>query len=70
MQYCIKLFGDDFYLECAPSTAEDQIIVNKRLQKIAAAFDVKMVVGTDAHYLTERERPIHKAYLNSKDGER
>lgn len=29
-----------------------------------------MVIGTDAHYLTAADRPIHKAYLNSKEGER
>ena len=29
-----------------------------------------MVVGTDAHYLTKNERPVHKAYLNSKEGDR
>ena len=29
-----------------------------------------MVVGTDAHYLTKEDRPIHKAYLNSKEGDR
>ena len=29
-----------------------------------------MVVGTDAHYLTKDYRPIHKAYLNSKEGDR
>lgn len=70
MDFCIKVFGDDFYIECAPSTYQDQIMVNKKLQKIAAAYGVKMVVGTDAHYLTAAERPVHKAYLNSKGGER
>ena len=70
IQYCQNIFGEDFYLECAPSTAEDQIIVNRRILKIAAAFGVKIVVGTDAHYLTKEDRWVHKAYLNSKDGDR
>lgn len=70
MRYCIKLFGEDFYIECAPSTVEDQIITNQKLFKIAKAYGIKMVVGTDAHYLTKKDRPIHKAYLNSKGGER
>ena len=64
------MFGDDFYIECAPSTASDQMTVNRQLYKIATAFGVKMVVGTDAHYLTKADRPVHKAYLNSKGGER
>ena len=70
MQFCLKLFGEDFYIECAPASTKDQVIVNKKLLKIAKAFGVKIVPGTDAHYLTERDRLIHKAYLNSKDGER
>lgn len=70
MKYCIDIFGDDFYVECAPSTAADQMKVNTILYKIAKAFNVKMVVGTDSHYLTAADRPVHKAYLNSKGGER
>lgn len=27
-------------------------------------------MGTDAHYLTKKDRFVHKAYLNSKDGDR
>ena len=70
MQYCQRLFGDDFYVECAPASTEDQVVVNKRLYKVAMAFGVKLVVGTDAHYLTKDDRMVHKAYLNSKGGER
>ena len=29
-----------------------------------------MVVGTDSHYLTKEDRYVHKAYLNSKNGDR
>lgn len=70
LNFCIDVFEDDFYLECAPSTNEDQMSVNNYIYKIAKAFDLKMVVGTDAHYLTKEDRPIHKAYLNSKGGDR
>ena len=70
INYCKDVFGEDFYLECAPSTKDDQIRVNKRIKRISEAFNVKIVVGTDSHYLTKDERLIHKAYLNSKDGER
>lgn len=70
IQFCHDLFGDDFYIECAPSNKNDQVAVNQELKKIADYFKIKMVVGTDAHYLTAKERPVHKAYLNSKDGDR
>ena len=68
--WCKKLFGNDFYIECAPGQSHEQIVVNKRLKSIAAAFKCKMVLGTDAHYLTKEDRFVHKAYLNSKGGER
>ena len=71
LNFCIEVFGqDDFYLECAPSDETEQKIVNKQIYKISQTTRLKMVVGTDAHYLTAADRPIHKAYLNSKEGER
>ena len=68
--WCLKVFGSDFYIECAPSNRKDQILTNQKLYNIAQAYNIPLVVGTDAHYLTEADREIHKAYLNSKDGER
>ena len=69
--WCKELFGEDnFYIECAPGSSRDQILVNKRFPAIAKAFDLKMVIGSDAHYLKKEDRYVHKAYLNSKFGER
>lgn len=70
IQYCLDLFGEDFYIECAPGCSKQQLVVNKKLEQIAKAYNIKMVVATDAHFLTKEDRFIHKAYLNSKDGER
>lgn len=70
VNWCKKLFGEDFYIECAPAASKDQIKVNKELVKIARDNNVKMVLGTDAHYLKKEDRFVHEAYLNSKGGER
>ena len=70
VDYCVNLFGDDFYIECAPSTANDQRAVNAKLYRIAKAYNIPMVIGTDSHYLTKADRFVHKSYLNSKGGER
>ena len=71
IDFCVDTFGkEDFYIECAPSIKEDQIIVNKQLLKVAKAYNLKMVVGTDAHYLKKEDRYVHKSYLNSKQEER
>jgi len=68
--WCKKLFGEDFYIECAPGQSKEQIAVNRRLKSVTAAFNCKMVLGSDAHYLKKEDRYVHKAYLNSKGGER
>lgn len=70
VEYCLNLFGEDFYIECAPSANEDQILVNQKLYKISLAYNIPLVVGSDAHYLRPEDRFIHKSYLNSKGGER
>ena len=70
IKYCLDVFGNDFYIECAPSTAEDQCITNRKLYRIAKAYDIPLIVGTDSHYLTKEDRYVHKSYLNSKGGER
>ena len=70
ISWCKNLFGNDFYLECAPAASRDQIVVNKKLRQISDAMQIPMVIGSDAHYLSKEDRYVHKAYLNSKGGER
>lgn len=70
LNYCLDIFGSDFYIECAPSTDEEQILVNQTLYKISKALGIPIVIGTDAHYLRPEDRPIHRAYLTSKEGDR
>ena len=71
VQFCIDTFGkENFYIECAASPKEDQIIVNKQLLNVAKAYGLRMVIGTDAHYLKKEDRYVHKSYLNSKEEER
>lgn len=70
IDFCKDLFNDDFYIECAPSESDEQLAVNKILKQISEQANIKMVVGSDAHYINESDRLVHKAYLNSKDGER
>ena len=70
IRWNLDLFGNDFYIEVAAGQSKDQIKFNKRIASIADAYRVRMVIGSDAHYLTAAERPLHKAYLNSKEGDR
>lgn len=70
LHFCVSSFGEDFYIECAPGRSKEQLLVNEKLYKIANAYNIKMVIGTDSHYGTKKDRFVHKAYLNSKNGER
>lgn len=70
ISWCKSLFYEDFYIECAPGQSKDQVAVNKFLNTLASSLKIKMVIGSDAHYLKKEDRYVHKSYLNSKGGER
>lgn len=70
LEFCLSLFGSDFYIEVAPGLSKEQVYYNKRVVSIARHFGIKMIYGVDAHYLKKSDRFVHKAYLNSKEGER
>ena len=65
------IFGvDDFYFEMQPSFNKDQIYVNKKLVELSEEMGIKYIITNDAHYLKKEDRPIHKAFLNSQQGDR
>lgn len=69
--FCINTFGkENFFIECAPSTTSEQILANKLLAEVSKGYGIKLITATDSHYLSKDVRFAHKAYLNSKDGER
>jgi DNA polymerase-3 subunit alpha len=67
---CKFVFESDFYLELQPSFMNDQIAYNKFLMKLAETKDIKTIYSTDSHYLSKNHKTIHKAFLNSNDGDR
>lgn len=68
--WCQNIFGEDFYIEIQPSEMEDQIMYNKVAQRIASAYNIPMIITTDAHYLSKENRPVHESFLTSdSDGE-
>ena len=69
--YLQSIFGPtNFFLELQPSNNNDQIFVNKWLIQFAHELNIPAIVTTDSHYLKKEDRKFHKAYLNSKDGDR
>ena len=71
IKWCVRVFGEgNFFLECQPclENNEEQLTVNKALWDLHEEMNVPIIVTTDAHYMEEKDKAIHKAYLNSKDG--
>ena len=65
------IFGkEDFYFEMQPSFNKDQIYVNQKLVELGEEMGVKYIITNDAHYLRKEDRQIHKAFLNSQQGDR
>ena len=66
-----EIFGkENFFLELQPSHNKEQVLVNKWLLKFSNLLNIPAIITTDSHYLTKEDRKFHKAYLNSKDGDR
>ena len=65
------IFGkEDFYFEMQPSFNKDQIYVNHKLVELSDELGIKYIITNDAHYLKKEDRTIHKAFLNSQQGDR
>ena len=69
INWCLELFGEDFYLEMQPSVQEDQSIVNRKILELSSEFGIPFVITCDAHYLSKEDRFVHEAYLNSRENE-
>lgn len=60
----------NFFLELQPSNNKDQIYVNNKLIELSKELKVPFIITTDSHYLSKKDRNIHKIYLNAQNGER
>lgn len=65
------IFGKgNFFLEMQPSANDEQECANKELFNLSQITGVPYIITTDTHYLKKADAPIHKAFLNSQDGDR
>lgn len=61
---------ENYFLEMQPSKNNEQIYVNQKMLEISKELNIPYIITCDAHYLKKDDAFIHKAYLNSQDGER
>ena len=69
----VQLFGEgNFYIELQPpmNKTSEQYRVNQILLQFAFELGIPWIVTTDSHYISAEDKEIHKAYLNSQNGER
>ena len=66
-----SLFGKgNFYLELQPAANDEQECANRELLALSEITGIPYIITTDTHYLKKEDAPIHKAFLNSQEGDR
>lgn len=61
---------DNFFLELQPSAEYEQRTVNEELIRLSKKYNLGLIITNDVHYLRPEDKPIHSAYLRSKEEER
>ena len=57
------IFGDRLFLEVQPFNEEEQIKANLELIKLSEEYDIKLITGTDSHYINKEDHYIHDILL-------
>lgn len=73
LKQMVRLFGEgNFFIEIQPPAKvnNDQYKANTVLLQLAKELNIPWIITTDSHFLRASDRPIHKAYLTSQEGER
>ena len=71
IKYCKEVFGEEnVYLEIQPSSDEEQIAYNKFILKLSKAYNLPVQITNDVHYIKKEHKNIHKAFLQSREGDR
>lgn len=66
-----NIFGiENFYLEMQPSVNKDQLIANEIIYQLSEELNIPFIITTDSHYCKKEDATIHKAFLNSQEGDR
>lgn len=66
-----NIFGiENFYLEMQPSANKDQLIANETIYQLSKELNIPFIITTDSHYCKKEDAMIHKAFLNSQEGDR
>lgn len=56
-------FKEDYYLELQSHRDDVQRIVNRKIIEIANELNIKYIITSDAHYLTEADKKYHNIFV-------
>ena len=57
------IFGDRLFLEIQPFNEEEQVRVNIELMNMAKQYGLRIITGTDSHYVNKEDHYIHDILL-------
>ena len=63
MAYCMRVFGDDFYIEIQDHGIEDQATVLPMLLQLARKHDIQLVATNDCHYINKEDSKMQYALI-------
>ena len=63
LQELKDIFGDRLFLEVQPFNDVEQIKANLVLIELAKEYDIKLVTGTDSHYVNKEDHYVHDILL-------
>lgn len=58
-----NIFKDDYYLEYQSHSEETQQLLNRKIVDLAKELNIKYIVTTDAHYLTNEDQKYHSIFV-------
>ena len=63
LQELKDIFGDRLFIEVQPFNDVEQIKANLVLIELAKEYDIKLVTGTDSHYVNKEDHYVHDILL-------
>ena len=63
LQELKDIFGDRLFIEVQPLNDVEQIKANLALIELAKEYDIKLVTGTDSHYVNKEDHYVHDILL-------
>ncbi|MCM1169065.1 MAG: DNA polymerase III subunit alpha [Bacteroides sp.] len=64
------LFGEDYYFEMQRHGHEEQMIVNARLEQLAAEYNIKCIATNDVHFVNADDYEAHRILICLNTGKK